>query len=100
MRDNLSTLRRHQIEPVGVNPGSAESHEAFREEIELPFPLLVDEGMEVARTYGALKPDESGIARSVVIVGKDGMVIFAEPGAPAHVRIINAIRDASDVDQS
>ncbi len=98
MRDSLKALRRHQIEPVGVNHGSAESHEQFRKEIELPFPLLVDEGMQVARAYGALKPDDSGIARSVVIVGKDGNVIFAEPGAPAHARMINAIRDATDLD--
>jgi peroxiredoxin Q/BCP len=96
VRDNITSLRRHQIEPVGVNSGSAESHEEFRAELDLPFPLLVDEGMEVARAYGALKDDGSGNARSVVVVGKDGIVVFSEPGAPASARIVNAVNAASD----
>ena len=96
MRDNITSLRRHQIEPVGVNPGSAESHEQFRNELDLPFPLLVDEGLKVATEYGAVKEDGSGVSRSVVIVGKDGTVVFSEPGAPATQRIINIVRDAVD----
>jgi peroxiredoxin len=80
---------------VGVNHGSAESHETFRKELELPFPLLVDTDMEVAKTYGAVKEDGSGISRSVVVVGTDGTVVFASPGAPAHALVINAVRAAS-----
>jgi peroxiredoxin len=96
VRDNITSLRSRQIEPVGVNHGSAESHEAFRDELELPFPLLVDEGMDVTKAYGAAKDDGSGISRSVVVVGKDGTVIFSEPGAPASARIVNAVNAASD----
>lgn len=95
MRDRLTSLRRYQIEPVGVNHGSAESHEAFRKELDLPFPLLVDTDMEVAKAYGAVKEDGSGISRSVVVVGMDGTVVFAKPGAPAHAIVINAVRAAS-----
>lgn len=96
MRDNITSLRKHQIEPLGVNPDDAASHQAFREENDFPFELLVDEGLEVARAYGAVKDDGSGVARSVVVVGKDGRVIFSEPGAPAMQRVINAVRAASD----
>jgi peroxiredoxin len=96
VRDNLTSLRKHEIEPVGINPGSAESHQAFRTEIELPFELLVDEGLGVAMTYGAVKDDSSGVSRSVVVVGKDGKVIFSEPGAPAPQRIINAVKAAAN----
>lgn len=96
MRDNLTSLRRYQIEPLGVNPGDAESHRAFREENNFPFELLVDEGLKVANAYGAVKEDGSGVSRSVVVVGKDGRVIFSEPGAPAMQRVINAVKNASD----
>jgi peroxiredoxin Q/BCP len=95
VRDNITSLRKYQIEPLGVNPGSAESHQEFKTEIELPFELLVDEGLEVATAYGAAKDDGSGVARSVVVVGKDGTVVFSEPGAPAPQRIINAVKAAS-----
>ena len=96
MRDNITSLRKHQIEPLGVNPGTAESHQQFRAEIELPFELLVDDGLGVASEYGAVKPEGDGISRSVVVVGKDGKVIFSEPGAPAPQRIINAVKAAAN----
>lgn len=89
-------MRKHSIEPVGVNPGSAESHREFREEQGFPFELLVDEDMAVAKAYGAVKDDASGVARSVVVVGKDGKVIFSSLGAPAWPLVVNKIRDASD----
>ena len=62
----------------------------------LPFDLLVDEGSRVAETYGALKPDGSGIARTVVLIGKDGRIVYRQTGAPPPAEIIAAVRGASD----
>ena len=96
IRKNLHHLRGVSIEPIGVNPGDAESHKAFRKEHGLTFDLLVDEGAEVAKAYGALKPGGEGIQRSVVVVGKDGKVIFAEQGAPPWQRILSVMRRTDD----
>lgn len=96
MRDNIESLREVDTEPFGVNPGSAGSHREFIAEHGFPFELLVDENMEVARQYGAVKEDGSGIARTVVIVGKDGKVIFKQAGAPSPILLVNAINDAND----
>jgi peroxiredoxin Q/BCP len=92
VRKNLEHLRGAGIEPIGVNPGDAESHKAFRKEHGLTFDLLVDEGTRVAAMYGAIKPGGDGIQRSVVIVEKDGKVIFAEHGAPPWQRILSVMR--------
>ncbi len=97
VRKNLEHLRGAGIEPIGVNPGDAESHNAFRKEHGLTFDLLVDEDARVANLYGAIKPGGEGIQRSVVIVGKDGKVIFAEHGAPPWQRILSVIRTTDDV---
>lgn len=96
VRKNITHIRRAGIEPVGVNPGSAESHEKFREAHALNFELLVDEGAEVARAYGAIKPEGEGILRSVFVVGKNGKIIYAAEGKPAWQVILNAIRDVDD----
>jgi len=96
IRKNIRHLREVAIEPMGVNPDDAESHRAFREAHALNFPLLVDEGARVAGQYGALKDDGVGIQRSVVIVGKDGKVIFAEHGAPPWQRILGVMRKTDD----
>lgn len=96
MRDNIESFREVDTEPFGVNPGSAESHREFIAENAFPFELLVDEHMDVARQYGAVREDGSGIARTVVIVGKNGKVIHKESGAPSPILLVNAIRAASD----
>lgn len=96
VRKNLEHLRGAGIEPIGVNPGDAESHKAFRKAHGLTFDLLVDEGARIAHRYGAIKPGGEGIQRSVVIVGKDGKVIFAEQGAPPWQRILSVIRKTDD----
>lgn len=96
IRKNIRHLREVAIEPMGVNPDDAGSHRSFREAHALNFPLLVDEGARVARLYGAIKDDGEGIQRSVVIVGKDGKVIFAEHGAPPWQRILSVMRTTDD----
>jgi peroxiredoxin Q/BCP len=96
VRKNLEHLRGAGIEPIGVNPGNAGSHKAFRKEHGLTFDLLVDEDARVANLYGAVKPGGEGIQRSVVIVGKDGKVIFAEQGAPPWQRILSVMRTTND----
>jgi thioredoxin-dependent peroxiredoxin len=95
VRKNIEHIRRAGIEPVGVNPGDAESHERFREAHALNFELLVDEDMQAVTAYGAVKPD-GGIQRSVFVIGKDGKVMFAREGAPAWQVILNAIREIDD----
>lgn len=96
VRRNIRHLREAAIEPMGVNPDDAESHRAFREAHALNFPLLVDEGARVAQLYGAIKDDGESIQRSVVIVGKDSKVIFAEHGAPPWQRILSVMRTTDD----
>jgi peroxiredoxin Q/BCP len=96
IRRNIEHLRGASIEPVGVNPGDAETHERFREAHALNFDLLVDENAEVAKAYGAIKPEGEGIQRSVIIVGRNGKVIFAQEGAPTWQQILNALRDVVD----
>lgn len=100
VRKNIRHLRKAAIEPMGVNSGDAESHRAFREAHALNFPLLVDERSDVARLYGAIKDDGESIRRSVVIVGKDGKIIFAEQGAPPWQRILSVMRKTDDAPAS
>jgi peroxiredoxin len=92
----IDQFRAVDTEPFGVNPGDAASHQAFIDALTLPFDLLVDEGSRVAQCYGALRPDGSGIARTVVVVGKDGTVIYRQTGAPPPAEILAAIRAAGD----
>ncbi len=96
IRDAIDELRAADTEPYGVNHGDAASHQAFIDAYDFPFDLLIDEGLQVSNVYGAAKPDGSGINRTVVVVGKNGKVIFRQAGAPTPSEMLAAIRDAND----
>jgi peroxiredoxin len=96
VRDAIDAFRALDTEPFGVNQADATSHLAFINEQNLPFDLLVDDGLHVARAYDALKPEGDRINRTVVVIGKDGRVLFHAHGAPPPEEIIAAIVDAED----
>ena len=82
MRDEIEKFRSAGVQPFGVNPAKLESHKKYAEKMKFNFPLLSDPDRAVAQAYGAVKPDGQGIQRSVVLVGKDGKIVFAARGAP------------------
>jgi peroxiredoxin len=69
---------------------------AFKTQLALPFDLLVDEGLNVSTAFNALKPEGNRISRTVVIVGKNGNVIFRAAGAPPPGEMLSEIRAAVD----
>jgi peroxiredoxin Q/BCP len=79
MQDNLARLKDHNILPVGINPGAAESHRKFKAKHGYEFPLLVDAGKRVAKLYKCAGPV---VRRTVYLVGRDGKIKFAQRGNP------------------
>ncbi|MGD9387384.1 MAG: peroxiredoxin [Gammaproteobacteria bacterium] len=75
-RDNIFAYRRLGAEIVGISVDDVASHQAFAEKHSLPFPLLADDGGEVAREYGVLR--NFGVmklaSRQTFLVSPDGMV--------------------------
>lgn len=51
-RDNIFAFKRANCEILGVSLDDAESHKAFAEEHDLPFPLLADTEGTTAAAYG------------------------------------------------
>lgn len=96
MRETLSDFEALDTQPYGINNGDAASHQSFIDELDLTFDLLVDEGLEVAAAYDALKSEGDRIQRTVVIVGKNGKIIFRAQGAPPPGELLTAISNADD----
>ena len=53
-RDEYNVITEHNTQVLGVSIDSQESHAEFAEKYHLPFPLLADEGGNVAKRYQAL----------------------------------------------
>ncbi len=79
-RDNYGAIQAAGAVVLGVSGDSAASHAKFVDKYTLPFPLLVDEGNEVARAYGAWGEKKNygktyeGIIRSTMVIDPNGKV--------------------------
>ena len=82
MRDEIEKYESKNVKPFGMNPASVESHQRYAAKFKLPFPLLSDRDRTAAGAYGALKDDGTKIQRTVVLVHRNGKVVFAVQGAP------------------
>lgn len=77
-RDSYEAYQSKDVVVLGVSTDDAKSHAKFTAKHNLPFPLLVDEGGQVAAAYGVygLKKmygkEYMGISRSTFVIGPDG----------------------------
>jgi peroxiredoxin len=92
VRDEIQTYIEYDIRPFGVNPASVESHATYAAKLQLPFPLLSDPGLEISRAYRTLKPIGAGIARSVCLIDRDGVVLYVQAGAPGADVVLEGLR--------
>jgi len=93
VRDEIQAYTDHDIRPFGVNPASVQSHATYAARLKLPFPLLSDTGLAISDAYGTLKPNGTGIARSVCLVDRDGTVLYTQAGAPGAEIVLESLRD-------
>jgi peroxiredoxin Q/BCP len=91
VRDEIEQFKAAGVQPFGVNPAGIPSHQKYAEKFRFNFPLLSDEERAAGQAYGVLKPDGRGFVRSVVLIGRDGTVLFAERGAPKTPRILGPL---------
>ena len=87
--DNYDRFREAGYEVIGVSVDSDERHEEFRQECDLRFPLVSDEGAELTGSLGLLKEygDHGTFARRVTyLLDADGTIqkIWDVTDAGAH----------------
>ena len=89
-RDSIDEWAKAGYVVLGVSPQGADSKRAFIDKYALNFPLLIDEGAEVTRRYGAYKErgDWEGIplvvARSTFVIDEEGVIEHALYGVQAR----------------
>lgn len=96
VRDDWSEFEKAGIRVFGINPADAGSHAAFSQKHEFPFPLLVDEGRKVAKSYDAVQDllVAKIVRRTVVGISQDGKIIYYRQGLPRTSEILKAFKTA------
>jgi len=90
VRDDFTAFTDLDTVVFGVNPQTAASHKKFVADQSLPFPLLVDEKRTVSTLYGAGGAPVP--QRTVYSIDKEGNIVFAERGMPAHENILAPLK--------
>lgn len=93
MRDEIEQYRARGVQPFGINPATADQHAAYAGKLGLPFPLLSDAEMSVARQYQAVYPFRLAVIRTVYLIGTDGKVRFSRRGAPGASISLESLED-------
>jgi peroxiredoxin Q/BCP len=82
-RDRYQAFEAAGYAIVGVSPDPPEKLARFRDEHDLPFPLISDEDHAIAAAYGAWGTKKNygreyeGLIRSTIVVDADGTVAAA-----------------------
>lgn len=89
IRDHTSLLKAKNIVAFGINPAPASMHRSFVTAYGLPFPLLVDDKLEVATLYRA----RFGVIvrRSVILIDDQGRIAFFEHGNPPLEEVVASL---------
>ena len=98
-RDSHQELVDAGYTVLGVSPQGRTSKRAFIEKYSLNFPLLIDEGADVAkayevfRDYGMFEGQAVLIKRSTFVIDEEGRIARAMYGvqAPGHVDSLKAL---------
>ena len=100
-RDLKSEMEKAGAVVLGVSPDTVESHGKFRDKYKLNFPLLADDGHELAEKYGAWREKNMygkksmGIQRSTYLIGPDGKIarVWKKVNVDGHdAAVLEAIR--------
>jgi thioredoxin-dependent peroxiredoxin len=89
-RDSIDEWKKEGYVVLGVSPQGADSKRAFIDKYGLNYPLLIDEGAEVTRSYGVYKErgDWDGVplvvARSTFVIDEEGVIEHALYGVKAR----------------
>ncbi|RKZ04683.1 peroxiredoxin [Candidatus Fermentibacteria bacterium] len=102
-RDGIESFADLGVSVVGISSDDLESHRAFRNKHDLPFVLLSDPDLEVARLYGC--KGALGMKRAVFLVDEKGIVRYAHIEALALFRrrakeLLEAIRGLDEDNES
>lgn len=94
-RDGIEAFEGLGVEVVGISNDDSESHRSFREKHDLPFTLLTDADLEVARQYDS--KGVMGMKRSVFLVDEEGVIRYLHVESVALFRrkrdeLLEAIR--------
>lgn len=97
-RDGLSRIKRKGAIILGVSPDSIKSHQKFKQDQTLNFPLLSDSEKKLVQAYGVWKEKSlygrkyMGVERTTFLIDEEGRIthIFPKVKVDGHFQEVLA----------
>jgi peroxiredoxin Q/BCP len=91
VRDSKAQYAKFNALVLGVNPGTLANHKQFAEKFQYDFPLISDQGDMVRHLYDVGKVFLLGQQRCVIVINKDGTIVYAKKGNRSTGEILSAL---------
>ena len=82
------------VKVVGISPQNERSHKRFKEQFNIPFPLLFDKSKKVIRAYGVDGPFGMGVRRATFLINKDKKIenrVVSDLFVGSHTQFIKEV---------
>jgi peroxiredoxin Q/BCP len=94
IRDMHDEILDVGVNVVGISPQSESSHQRFKKQFKLPFPLLFDKQKKVIKAFGVDGPFGMGVRRATFLIGQDRKIekrVVSDLFVGSHTEFIKEI---------
>ncbi|UCE11949.1 MAG: peroxiredoxin [Candidatus Thorarchaeota archaeon] len=80
IRDNYVAFKNSNIMVLGISGGTEKTHQSFKDKNNIQFPLLMDEDLSLAKSYGVYEKKKMygkeymGIVRTTFLIDENGKI--------------------------
>jgi peroxiredoxin Q/BCP len=86
-RDEISDLKKENVEVIGVSFDSSNSHQKFISKNSLNFPLVADTDGKIADSYGVRMTGRNMARRVSFLIGLDGKIVHVTDAQSADTHL-------------
>ena len=94
IRDMHDEILDVGVNVVGISPQSERSHQRFKDQFKLPFPLLFDKNKKVIKAFGVDGPFGMGVRRATFLIGQDKKIenkVVSDLFVGSHTQFIKEV---------
>ena len=103
IRDAWSDFKAAGLKVVGVSKDSEPSHQKFQNKYKLPFPLIADTELELAKAFGVFGEKKfmgrvyDGIHRMSFLIAADSTILKTYPKVKPEAHATQVLEDLSQL---
>jgi len=103
LRDQWSKFKSAGLRVIGVSQDSEDSHQKFREKYNLPFPLVADTELKLAKAFGVYGEKKfmgktyDGIHRMSFLIDTAGTILKTYPKVKPEDHAVTVLNDLAQL---